>query len=94
MPDSPPPPPGLSTETVRRNARYGLILFAIYFILYAGFIVLSAFHADLMAKRVVAGVNLAVIYGLGLIMSAFVLALIYMVLCRGGDASRNGEGGR
>jgi len=69
-------------EISARNSRYGLWLFAIYLILYCGFMGLSAFEPQLMSKTPFGGVNLAIIYGFGLIVAALVLALIYMVLCR------------
>ena len=90
----PTDPPG--TTHVARNARYGLILFAVYVIVYALFVYLSAFRPDLMAWQPMAGVNLAVWYGLGLIVFAIVLALVYMLLCRDADdatAARDAEGG-
>lgn len=65
-----------------RNSRYGLWLFSIYLILYGGFMGLSAFEPQLMSKTPFGGVNLAIIYGFGLIVGALVLAVIYMVLCR------------
>lgn len=63
-----------------RNARYGLILFLLYCILFGGFVVLNAFSAATMAINI-AGVNLAIWYGLLLILSAMVMAIIYTVLC-------------
>ena len=74
---------------IARNARYGLILFVIYVIFYAGFVFLSAFEPQWMTRDVAGGVNLAVAYGFALIIAAFVLAMIYMILCRDG---KNGEG--
>ena len=75
--------------TVARNARIGLWLFAMYLLLYGGFMALNAFYPRRMAMPVLAGVNLAVTYGLGLIVGAFVLALVYMFLvrARAGDAA-------
>jgi len=69
-------------EISARNARYGLWLFSAYLVLYGGFMGLSAFAPQLMSKTPFGGVNLAIIYGFGLIVAALVLALIYMVLCR------------
>jgi uncharacterized membrane protein (DUF485 family) len=63
-------------------ARHGLRLFALYVLLYGGFMGLAAFAPRLMAETAWAGVNLAVLYGLGLIVSALVLAGVYMALCR------------
>jgi uncharacterized membrane protein (DUF485 family) len=70
-----------SQATVKQS-RYGLILFFVYVILYGLFVYLSAFRPDVMASRPFGGVNLAVLYGLGLIIAAIVLALIYMVICK------------
>jgi uncharacterized membrane protein (DUF485 family) len=67
---------------IDRNSRYGLWLFLIYVILYGGFMALAAFQPQLMAKTPFGGVNLAILYGFALIVSALFLALIYMFLCR------------
>jgi uncharacterized membrane protein (DUF485 family) len=74
---------------IARNARIGLILFVIYVLFYAAFVWLSAFRPTVMAEPFIGGVNLAVCYGFGLIIAAFVLAIIYMILC--GDAA-TGDG--
>jgi uncharacterized membrane protein (DUF485 family) len=66
--------------------RTGLALFAAYCLLYAGFIGLAAFKPSALAAPALAGVNVAVVYGFGLIIAAFVLALIYLV------AGRHAEG--
>lgn len=68
----------------------GLALFAVYLVLYGGFIALCAFNLDWMGKKGPLGLNHATLYGFGLIVSAFVLALIYMLAARletPGDAS-------
>jgi uncharacterized membrane protein (DUF485 family) len=83
MTDPSPPDHGDDhPQTITRNARNGLILFAVYVILYLGFMLLSAFAPQRMQQPVLAGVNLAIIYGMGLILAALALALIYMFLCR------------
>ena len=68
--------------TMRRNARLGMFLFAIYLLLYGGFVLLNAFAADIMDRIVVAGLNLAIVYGMALILAALLLALIYAWGCR------------
>jgi uncharacterized membrane protein (DUF485 family) len=75
--------------TIARNARVGLWLFAVYVVLYAGFMILSAFYPERMRQSAIAGVNLAVAYGFGLIVGAFVLALVYMFLVRARAADEN-----
>jgi uncharacterized membrane protein (DUF485 family) len=65
-----------------RNARVGLRLFAVYLVLYAGFVLLAAFAPAVMERKPAAGVNLAVWYGFGLIVAALALALVYGWMCR------------
>lgn len=86
--------------TAARNARYGLILFTLYFVFYAVFVGLNAFQPDTMSINL-GGVNLAVVYGMGLIAAALVLALIYCWLCHSpvvsmstGHEADGGEGTR
>ena len=69
-------------ETVSRNARNGLLLFAVYVVLYVGFMLLNAFAHERMQQPVLAGVNLAILYGFALIIAALVMALLYGWLCR------------
>ena len=64
-----------------RNSRIGLILFFLYLLLYGGFVLLNAFFPETMEATPVAGVNVAILYGFGLIIAAFVLALVYGFLC-------------
>ncbi len=66
--------------TSARNARYGMRLFLLYFAFYAGFVGLNAFAPATMAFDI-GGINLAIWYGLGLIVAAMVLAIIYTALC-------------
>ena len=64
------------------NTKLGLILFVIYLLMYLGFVLGNAFKADVMEARVLLGLNLAVVYGFALIKMAFILSLIYGVMCR------------
>lgn len=66
----------------RFNARLGLFLFLVYLLLYAGFVLINAFAADQMETVVLQGLNLAIVYGFGLIAVALILALVYGMLCR------------
>lgn len=58
-------------------SRLGLTLFVLYTLFYLGFVLLNAFAADSMDILVVAGLNLAIVYGFGLIVAAIVMAFIY-----------------
>jgi uncharacterized membrane protein (DUF485 family) len=87
------PSPHLTTEPTaadRQNSRLGLWLFAGYCSAYGLFVLLAAFSPTTMALRVGGRVNLAITYGFGLIVLAFILAIIYLVICSRrakGDAS-------
>jgi uncharacterized membrane protein (DUF485 family) len=86
-------------EVSAANARHGLFLFFVYLAFYAGFMGLAAFAPRSMGVSVLAGVNLAIVYGMSLIGGALVVAAIYMWLCgrnarRYGAASHGAEGGR
>ncbi len=62
--------------------RLGLVLFGIYLGFYVTFVVISAFASDLLEIVLPGGLNLAVVYGFGLILLALVLAGIYGALRR------------
>lgn len=74
-----------------RNARIGRWLFAIYLVLYGGFVLLNAFSPETMEILPAAGINLAIYYGFGLIVAAFVLAMLYGILCGSTDSEENGR---
>ena len=87
----PPPPPSGRPDNIARDRRRALALFAAYVVLYGGFVLLSAFKPGVMGENV-AGVSLAIVYGFGLIIAAFLLALVYMVICREGPATKSEDG--
>ena len=68
-------------EISAANSRAGLVLFSVYLAFYAGFVGLAAFTPDAMAAPALGGVNVAVCYGMGLILAAFVVAALYMAAC-------------
>ncbi|MEZ4386143.1 MAG: DUF485 domain-containing protein [Candidatus Krumholzibacteriia bacterium] len=64
------------------KTRLGVVMFIIYCVVYAGFVFTNVLtEGKAMQTIVVAGLNLAVVYGIGLIVFALVLALIYNALC-------------
>lgn len=75
----------------QHNRRFGLVLFFVYLTAYGAFVYLSAFRADLMAEHAFAGVNIAVMYGFGLIVAALVLALVYLRYCLPVDETKRGD---
>jgi uncharacterized membrane protein (DUF485 family) len=77
-------------HVVSRNARYGLLLFAVYVVLYGGFVFLAVFRTESLRAIMPGGVNLAIAYGFGLIFAALLLSLVYVVLCRSNTSGDNG----
>lgn len=57
--------------------RLGAILFIVYALVYAGFVAINLIRPVLMEKTVLGGLNVAVVYGMGLIIFALILALVY-----------------
>lgn len=66
----------------QHNARLGIILFTLYLLFYAGFVLINAFLADWMEAVVLWGLNLAVVYGFSLIIVAIILSGIYGWFCK------------
>lgn len=77
------PTPTDPAEAARTfNRRLGLVLFFLYCLAYAGFIGLAVGNRTALAAPVLGGINLAVVYGMGLIFGAGLLALVYLVAAR------------
>lgn len=74
--------PAESRATIARNSRYGLWLFGVYLLFYGVYVLITAFAPELMRRTPVAGLNIAILSGFGLIGVAVLLALIYGWLCR------------
>jgi uncharacterized membrane protein (DUF485 family) len=70
------------------NARLGLVLFAVYLAVYVAYVLVNAFWPTIMDRVPFAGLNVAVISGLGLIIGALLLSLLYMGLCRSPGVKR------
>ncbi|MFA5291818.1 MAG: DUF485 domain-containing protein [Phycisphaerae bacterium] len=63
------------------KSKLGILMFVIYAVIYAGFVAVNVAKPVLMEKQIIFGQNLAVVYGLGLIIFALILAMIYNHLC-------------
>lgn len=71
------------------NAKLGLGLFLLYSAIYAGFVGLNAFAPERMEATPIAGLNIAILYGFGLIAIAFLLSAIYGVASRDEQAEQD-----
>jgi TRAP-type C4-dicarboxylate transport system permease small subunit len=63
------------------KAKIGVRMFALYCLVYIGFVVINLAYPTMMETTITAGLNLAVFYGFFLIGFALFLALIYNHLC-------------
>ena len=79
------------SELAARNARQGLVLFTVYLGIYSAYVLVNAFAPALM-EHTLGGVTIAILSGFGLIIAAFVLALIYGWLCRVPSEDLEGKG--
>lgn len=64
------------------KSNLGVIMFIIYSVIYAGFVLLNLTNPVSMEIEVLFGMNLACVYGIGLIFIALIQALIYDVMCK------------
>ena len=83
-------------HAISYKMRVGMIMFIIYGLIYAGFVAINVLNPVLMEAKVIFGLNLAVVYGFGLIVIALVLALIYNTMCAAkenlmNNGDQNGE---
>lgn len=65
----------------QQKSKLGVRLFFVYLICYAGFVIIGVFNYELLSTTVFAGLNLAVAYGIGLIVFAVILGIIYNYFC-------------
>jgi uncharacterized membrane protein (DUF485 family) len=72
----------------RHNARLGLVLFFVYLAGYGAYVAVNAFWPAVMDEVPFAGLNVAVLWGLALIVGALALALVYAALCRAPQGGR------
>lgn len=70
-----------SESLTKQKSVLGIRLFFVYLICYAGFVAIGVFEYELLAVPVLGGLNLALAYGLGLILFAVILGIVYNYYC-------------
>lgn len=63
------------------KSKVGLSLLFVYCLIYIGFVAINTMAPAIMETQVFAGLNLAVVYGFGLIILAIVMGLVYNLIC-------------
>jgi len=75
------------------KSKLGVWMFLVYAAVYAGFVAINVISPITMEKTIFLGLNLAVVYGFGLIVFALILALIYNYACSLKESDLNNEAG-
>ena len=76
------------------SRRLALFLFVTYTLFYAGFVAINAAAPQWMDRDVIAGLNLAIVYGFALIIVALVMAVVYGVAMSGTESVADDDGDR
>jgi len=77
--------------SIPKKARLGVIFFWIYLLIYAGFVAIGALMPGALEGRVFSNLNLAVVYGMGLIILAAIMGLFYNHFCTKFEKQMNRE---
>ena len=72
------------------KSKLGVILFFVYATFYGAFVTINTVSPKLMGITVFAGLNLAIVYGMGLIILAIVMGLVYNYFCTKKEDELNG----
>lgn len=70
------------------KTRVGIWMFLLYSVVYAGFVLINTLEPKLMGSDI-GGLNLAIIYGFGLIAFALMLAFVYNAICSAAEEEMN-----
>jgi uncharacterized membrane protein (DUF485 family) len=68
-------------NALKKKARLGVLFFFIYLFFYGGFVAIGVLNYELLSIQVMGGINLALFYGIGLIVFAVVLGILYNFYC-------------
>lgn len=93
MPETESVPVETADPAGRFKQRLGILLCIVYAAVYTGFVGISVYDVTLMDTLMPFGLNLAVFYGLGLIVFALLLAMIYSRACAAKELAAARESG-
>jgi len=78
------------------KTKLGIRLFVFYTMVYAAFVAINTIWPKSMGIEVFWGLNLAVVYGFGLILFAIIFGLVFHLMCntieRNGSQAEEGKG--
>lgn len=73
------------------KSRLGIWMFLFYLVVYVVFVAINVGNPLLMERTVWLGMNLATVYGFGLIVLALAQALVYDLFCRARERALEGD---
>jgi uncharacterized membrane protein (DUF485 family) len=76
-------------KAAARKTSVGILMFVIYAFVYAAFVIVTTINPNLMEITIL-GQSLSIVYGLGLIVFALFLALIYNSISNRAETVMNG----
>ncbi len=76
-------------RAARKKSLLGIRLFFFYALVYAGFVLIGVGRPELMGLRIIWGLNLAIVYGFGLILLAIIMGFLYHLACSRLEAKLN-----
>ena len=68
-------------KAASKKAKLGVKMFLFYTLVYAGFVLIGLTRPEWMGLEAIGGLNLAILYGFGLIVLAIVMGFIYNYFC-------------
>lgn len=79
-------------KSIKIKTKTGVWMFLVYMVVYVGFILINLINPKLMGANI-GSLNLAIVYGFGLIVFALILAFIYNFICSRLEEKMNDDEG-
>lgn len=81
-------------NSIEKKNRLGVKMFIVYLVTYFGFVIIGTISPKTLGLNVFGLANLAVIYGMGLIVLAGIMGIIYNYFCSKYEDTLNKEEGK
>lgn len=78
-------------HSIPLKTKLGVKLFFVYLIVYAGFVFIGTIYPQALGVSAIFGLNLAYVYGMGLIILAAIMGLVYNYFCTKYENQMNKE---
>ncbi len=78
-------------DSIPKKTKLGVILFIVYSAIYSGFVFIGTIYPEFMGARTIGNLNLAFVYGMGLIVLAIIMGIVYNHFCTKFEQQMNGE---